>query len=132
MPGQAATLGLRASNYEGPTGIVGVLTAAFRASNLPTTSLWATVPAYVPSAPSPKAALALIEYTAKVLDIWLPTSDLESAAASYERQVSELVAEDDETTDYVRELERRHDADDKQPGRSLVEQVERFLRDRSN
>jgi proteasome assembly chaperone (PAC2) family protein len=127
-----ASIGLQPSTYEGPTGIVGVLTAALRAAELPTTSLWAAVPAYVPSAPSPKAALALIEYTAKVLDIWVPTTDLQIAAASYERQVSELVAEDEETTDYVRELERRHDADDQEPGRTLVEQVERFLRDRGN
>jgi predicted ATP-grasp superfamily ATP-dependent carboligase len=127
-----ASIGLQPSTYEGPTGIVGVLTAALRTAELPTSSLWATVPAYVPSAPSPKAALALLEYTTKILDVWVPTTDLEIAAASYERQVSELVAEDEETTDYVRELERRHDADDAEPGRTLVEQVERFLRDRGN
>lgn len=131
-PERAARIGLQPSRYEGPTGIVGVLTAALRAAGFATTSLWAAVPAYVPSAPSPKAALALVEYTGKALDTWLPSSDLESAAASYERQVSELVAEDDETTDYVRELEKRHDAEDQAPGRTLVEQVERYLRDRSN
>ena len=65
-----------------------------------------------------------------MLEIWLPTTDLEIASASYERQVSELVAEDDETADYVRNLEDSHDRDLDQPGRSLVEEVERFLRDR--
>jgi proteasome assembly chaperone (PAC2) family protein len=125
-------LDLPPSTYEGPTGIVGVLTAASVAADLPTASLWAAVPTYVPSAPSPKAALALVQHTARVLGIWLPTTDLEIAAASYERQVSELVAEDEETAEYVRRLESNHDNDIDQPGRSLVEEVERYLRDRGD
>jgi proteasome assembly chaperone (PAC2) family protein len=123
-------LALSPSTYEGPTGIVGVLTSACVAAGLPTASLWAAVPTYVPAAPSPKAALALVEQLAEVLEVWLPTTDLEIASASYERQVSELVAEDEETADYVRNLEDSHDRDDDQPGRSLVEEVERYLRDR--
>jgi hypothetical protein len=63
----------------------------------------------------------------------VPTTDLEIASAAYERQVTELVQEDDETSDYVSQLEKRHDAggDDEHDGdaRSLVEEVERFLRD---
>jgi predicted ATP-grasp superfamily ATP-dependent carboligase len=123
-------LDLPPSTYEGPTGIVGVLTTACRDAGLKTASLWAAVPTYVPAAPSPKAALALVEQTSRLLGAWLPTTDLEIAAASYERQVSELVAEDDETADYVRNLEDSHDRDDDLPGRSLVEEVERYLRDR--
>jgi proteasome assembly chaperone (PAC2) family protein len=123
-------LDLPPSTYEGPTGIVGVLTTACRDAGVPTASLWAAVPTYVPAAPSPKAALALVEQTARLLGTSLLTTDLEIAAASYERQVSELVAEDDETADYVRTLEDNHDRDIDQPGQSLVEEVERFLRDR--
>jgi proteasome assembly chaperone (PAC2) family protein len=129
-PALQRELGLPASTYEGPTGIVGALTAASAEADLPTVSLWAAVPTYVPTAPSPKAALALVEHSAQVLGIWLPTTDLEIAAASYERQVSELVAEDDETAEYVQTLETNHDEDLDQPGRSLVEEVERYLRDR--
>jgi predicted ATP-grasp superfamily ATP-dependent carboligase len=123
-------LDLPPSTYEGPTGIVGVLTSACRDAGLATGSLWAAVPTYVPAAPSPKAALALVEQAARLLGTSLPTIELEIAASSYERQVSELVAEDDETADYVRNLEDSHDRDIDQPGRSLVEEVERFLRDR--
>jgi predicted ATP-grasp superfamily ATP-dependent carboligase len=101
-----------------------------REAGLPTASLWAAVPTYVPAAPSPKAALALVEQTARLLGVLLPTADLEIAASSYERQVSELVAEDTETADYVRNLEESHDNDEDLPGRSLVEEVERYLRDR--
>ena len=54
-------LGLQASRYEGPTGIVGVLHDACRRAGIPSASLWAAVPHYVSLAPSPRAALALCE-----------------------------------------------------------------------
>lgn len=122
---------LRPSNYEGPTGIVGVLQDAWRTAGLRSASLWATVPSYVPGAPSPKAAMALIERTATMLQTWVPTTDLEIASAAYERQVSELVDADEETSTYVTSLEERHDDE---PGvipsaESIAEEVERFLRE---
>jgi proteasome assembly chaperone (PAC2) family protein len=131
-PALQAELGLQPSTYQGPTGVVGVLSAACREAGLPAASLWAAVPTYVPTAPSPKAVLALLERTAEVLGVWVPTTDLEIASAAYERQVTELVEEDEETSDYVTQLEERHDADDDggTAARSLVEEVERFLRDR--
>jgi proteasome assembly chaperone (PAC2) family protein len=130
-PEVVSVLSLQTSHYEGPTGIVGVLHDAWRRAGLRSASLWATVPAYVPGAPSPKAALALIERTAAMLQTWVPTTDLEIASASYERQVSELVDADEETATYVASLEQRHDIE---PGAaltadSIAEEVERFLRD---
>ncbi|MSX33508.1 MAG: PAC2 family protein, partial [Actinobacteria bacterium] len=53
-------LDLLPSRYEGPTGITGVLHNACREAGIPSAALWAAVPTYVPSSPSPKAALALI------------------------------------------------------------------------
>ena len=124
--------GLRRSSYEGPTGIVGVLQDACGKAGLPAASLWASVPAYVPGAPSPKAALALVERAAEVVSVGVVTTDLEIASASYERQVSEVVAEDDEMREYVAHLEARYngEVDDEETSQaSLVEEVERFLRD---
>jgi proteasome assembly chaperone (PAC2) family protein len=140
-PAVVADLGLRPSTYEGPTGIVGVLHRACQDAGLPSASLWATVPSYVPGAPSPKAALALVERTAALLDTWVPTTDLEIAAASYERQINELVEADEETSSYVSSLEQRHDAEAGGTAHpvldataldpaAFVEEVERFLRDR--
>lgn len=123
---------LRPSTYEGPTGIVGVLHDAARSAELRTASLWATVPSYVPGAPSPKAALALVERTAGMLGTWVVTTDLEIASASYERQVSELVDADEETVQYVAQLEQHHDsaADvDLLDAESIADEVERFLRE---
>lgn len=126
-------LGLARSSYEGPTGIVGVLADACARAGLASASLWAAVPTYVPGAPSPKAALALVERLGGLLDVGVVATDLEIATAEYERQIDELVAEDDETADYVAGLEARFDAgdtddEDLTDASSLVEEVERFLR----
>ncbi|CAN5701389.1 PAC2 family protein [soil metagenome] len=122
-------LDLQQSTYEGPTGIVGVLQEACRQAGLPSASLWAAVPTYVPGAPSPKAALALVERTTGLLDVAVTTTDLEIASASYERQISELVAADEETSAYVAHLEQRYDSGDLSTGSSLIDEVEQFLKD---
>jgi predicted ATP-grasp superfamily ATP-dependent carboligase len=124
-------LGLTQSAYQGPTGIVGVLHDAFRHAGVPSASLWAAVPTYVPSAPSPKAALALVERIGQLLSIPMVTTDLEIASASYERQIDELVADDDETAAYVSRLEQAADEAPEiaEPQGDLIAEVERFLRD---
>jgi predicted ATP-grasp superfamily ATP-dependent carboligase len=131
----ALDLGLEPSNYEGPTGIVGVLHAACIDAGIPSASLWASVPSYVPGATSPKAALALVQRVTEVLGIAVPTTDLEIAAAAYERQVTRLVSEDDETVAYVEQLESHYDDeddDDELDPEVLVEEVEQFLRNQSD
>lgn len=126
-------LGLLRSRYEGPTGIVGVLHTHCRDAGITSASLWASVPTYVPGAPSPKATLALVSKTAELLDVGIATTDLEIAAASYERQINELVVDDDETQAYVTSLERRYDEamHDSEPS-DLVREVEQYLRGRDD
>ncbi len=124
-------LDLQKSNYEGPTGIVGVLNTAAQRAGIPTASLWAAVPNYVSAAASPKAALALLERLQTFLAIGVSATDLEIATSAYERQITELVAEDDETTDYIRTLEQQYDEGNLEhpDPESLVQEVEQFLRD---
>lgn len=128
-PGIAAEHQLERSSYEGPTGIVGVLHESCVAAGLPTLSLWAAVSAYVPGAPSPKAALALVERLAELLVLAVVTTDLEIASAAYERQVSEVVADDEEMTEYLARLERTYDDDSVPSPTSLIREVEEFLRE---
>ncbi len=126
-------MGLLPSRYEGPTGITGVLQSSCRDAGLRSAALWAAVPTYVPSAPSPKAALALTERASQLFELPVVTTELEIASASYERQVSELVSDDTETIEYVEHLEHRFDNNEQDPfaddEESLVDEVERFLRD---
>jgi proteasome assembly chaperone (PAC2) family protein len=127
-------LGLQRSRYEGPTGIVGVLHDVCSRAALPAVSLWAAVPHYVSLAPSPRAALALCNRLADILDTKIETSELDEAAERYSEQVSEAVASDDETAAYVAELEQRADViadeEDLPSGDSLAAELTRFLRER--
>jgi predicted ATP-grasp superfamily ATP-dependent carboligase len=127
-------LGLSASRYEGPTGIVGVLHDACRRAELPSVSLWAAVPHYVSLTPSPRAAVALCEGLEDLLGTEIETTELDEAAAAYADQVSEAVSSDPETAAYVEELERRADTlaeeENLPSGEALAAELTRFLRDR--
>jgi len=127
-------LGLSASRYEGPTGIVGVLHEACNQKGIPSASLWAAVPHYVSLTPSPRGALALCERLGTLIGVEIEADELEEAAQSYEEQVSEAVASDEETAAYVDELERRSDQLDETTnlpsGDALAAELTRFLRER--
>lgn len=126
-------LGLTASRYEGPTGIVGVLHDACKDAAIDSASLWAAVPHYASLAPSPRAALALCRRLAELLGTELDLDELERAEDTYVRQVSEAVSSDEETDAYVRELEARADRleaeADLPSGDTLAAELSRFLRE---
>src|SRR5436309_3238999 len=127
-------LGLSTSRYEGPTGIVGVLHDACNKAGIPSASLWAAVPHYVSLTPSPRAAAALCERLGGLFGIKIETAELDQAAETYEEQVSQAVATDEETAAYVEELERRADTieDDFElpSGDALAAELTRYLRER--
>src|SRR5438445_8836525 len=80
-------LGLQASRYEGPTGIVGVLHDACTQAGIASASLWAAVPHYVSLTPSPRAAKALVDRLADLLQAEVGTADVDEAAEAYAQQV---------------------------------------------
>src|SRR5688500_14780794 len=127
-------LGLSASRYEGPTGIVGVLHDACRQAGIASASLWAAVPHYVSLTPSPKAALALTDRLADLLGADIDSSELAEASENYSEQVSEAVASDPDTPAYIEELEQRADtlAEEAElpSGEALAAELARFLRER--
>lgn len=133
-PDLVAELGLEASRYEGPTGIVGILHDQCREAGIASVSLWAAVPHYVSLAPSPRAALALVRRFGELMHIDVDLDELEQAAEEYAEQVSEAVSTDAETQAYVEELEQRVDAlapeGDLPSGESLAAELSRFLRER--
>jgi predicted ATP-grasp superfamily ATP-dependent carboligase len=126
-------LGLQASRYEGPTGIVGVLHDACRRADVPSVSFWAAVPHYVSLTPSPRAALALCQRLGSLLDTDIDVRELSEAADGYVEQVSRAVATDADTQAYVEELESRSDEIDESElpsGDALAAELTRFLRER--
>jgi proteasome assembly chaperone (PAC2) family protein len=133
-PALVEELGVEASRYEGPTGIVGVILDACRHAGIPSVSLWAAVPHYVSLAPSPRAAHALCRRLGELVGTDIDLAELEQAAEEYNEQVTEAVASDAETAAYVEELERRVDlmeaAEELPSGESLAAELTRFLRER--
>jgi predicted ATP-grasp superfamily ATP-dependent carboligase len=97
-------------------------------------SLWAPVPHYVAALPSPKAALALVETLAKVIEVEIEVDELERASVEYEERLDEAVANEPEVKSLVERLEQQMDeADisfgDLPSGDSIAREFQRFLRD---
>jgi proteasome assembly chaperone (PAC2) family protein len=131
-------LGLAASRYEGPTGIVGVLHDQCRAESVPSVSLWAPVPHYLAAPPNPPATLALLERVSTLCELGLDLQRLERTSAAWREKVDEVTGADDDVRGYVQTLEERFDqetgSDDSwganlPSGDELASEVERFLRD---
>jgi predicted ATP-grasp superfamily ATP-dependent carboligase len=130
---RAAELGISASGYEGPTGIVGVLQDAAARAGFQALSLWAAVPHYIPAGPNPKAALALVQKAAAVLEVPVETDTLARAARAWEEQVTETIDENAELKAYVERLEegvgQRQGTIEIPSGDALAAELEQFLRD---
>jgi predicted ATP-grasp superfamily ATP-dependent carboligase len=133
-PGLVEGLGLSASRYEGPTGITGVLHGYCAEAGLPSVSLWASVPHYLPAVPSAPAALSLLNSLSGLLGARVETERLQSTAEQYQEQVSAAVARDADLASYVRMLEERfdaqteHDMRELPTGDELARELEGFLR----
>ncbi|HWX97712.1 MAG TPA: PAC2 family protein [Solirubrobacteraceae bacterium] len=134
-PALVERLGMQASTYEGPTGIVGILHGACTDAGLPSASLWAGVPHYVAAAANPKAALALVRRVEGLIGVSVDVSELESAAADYERQVELAVQSDPDIQAFVERLEQATESqegptEDVPSGDILAREFQRFLRQR--
>ena len=133
-PDLADRLKLEQSNYEGPTGIVGVFQDACVRADLPAVSFWAAVPHYVAQPPCPKATLALLGQLEDLLQISIPLGDLAEESRAWERGVDELAGEDEEIGDYVRALEETRDTADlpEASGEAIAREFERYLKRRED
>ncbi len=127
-------VGAESSDYKGSSGIVGVLQYMCATADIPTISLWASVPHYVATSPSPKVTLALLRSVEDVLDVSLPQADLPEEARAWERGVDELAQQDSDVAEYVRTLEEAKDATDlpEASGDAIAREFERYLRRRGD
>lgn len=133
------------STYQGPTGIVGVLTQALRDKGIATASLWANMPFYVQRTPNPKGSLALLERLNRGFGFGLNLHDLEVFAARFEAQVAGDIEENSEIADYARRVASMADEEEEEDdgdttdepqaqeelpdAASMVEDLEQFLRE---
>ncbi len=131
-------LGIDGADYEGPTGIVGVLQHEFAKRGIEAASMWASVPHYVSMSPNPKGILALLDAIAPLLglDETIDLDDLRAEAAEFESEVDEAIQDNPEISAYVDMLEDRSDTQEPAPlvesqmpsGDELASEVQAFLR----
>ena len=131
-PALQDVLGLDASTYEGPTGIVGVLQHEAIRRGLRGLSVWAAVPHYVAHPPSPKATVALLVRIEELLGEPIPLGELPEDSEAWQRGVDELAAEDAEIGEYVAQLEEAKDTAElpEASGEAIAREFERYLRRR--
>lgn len=123
--------GLLPSNYEGPTGIVGVLNHWFAREGLAAESLWAACPHYLASTANPKAAQALVAKLTSLTGISIAADALDSDVRAWEAQIEQAVSDNEELEEYVRQLQDTIEEASLGGGdsRNLVGEIEDFLRD---
>ncbi len=126
-----ASLHLERSTYEGPVGILSVIGHAADAAGIPSASLWASVPHYVAGhTPSPTATLALLDRLEDLTGAKLPRGELATEAIAWEASIDAAAADDEEMTEYIRQLERTRDTWDspEASGDAIAQEFERYLR----
>lgn len=136
-PAVAGRLGLQASRYEGPTGIVGVLHTLLRDAGLAGASLWANVPHYLTSSQNPPATAALLRRVSSILEVEFDLAELDAAGQRFRAEVEGALAANPEAREYVARLEQAYDemGESAEPPASLpraedlVLDIERFLRE---
>jgi len=130
-------LELERSNYEGPTGIVGVVHDLCRQNGIDSASLWAAVPHYVAAVPNPKAALALLRRLEGLTGIAVEAAELEEETTDYEEQIGRAVAANPEIEELVSRIEAEQtdlleDEGELPSADTLARDFQRFLRQRGD
>lgn len=111
-PELLSPLGAMLPDYEGPTGLTGVVHFEAQRQGMQAVTLLAHVPHYVAGVPSPKATLALVEAVEALTSVPVPTARLRAASERYEQQVTEAVERDPERRELLERLEQMADLRD--------------------
>lgn len=124
-------LGVEKSNYEGPVGIISVLSIALEELGIPAVALWAAVPHYVHNTPSPKATLSLLSELERMLGFSFDQGGLADEAFAWERGIDEIAEADEEMANYIAQLEKNRDEVDSEAasGDAIARELEKFLRE---
>lgn len=133
-PAVRSELQIERSSYEGPVGILNVLSDLAEQQGIPTVSIWASVPHYVHNAPSPKAMLALIDKLEEIIDVVIPRGTLVVDAAEWQAGIDTLAADDDDMAAYINQLEQARDTVDspEASGEAIAHEFEKYLRKRGD
>ncbi|MBI2909978.1 MAG: PAC2 family protein [Chloroflexi bacterium] len=126
------SLGVRSSNYQGPTGIHSAVYEACQKRSMPMMSLWGHSPSYVQGLSNPKVSHALLAKLKELLRLELDLDDLAVAAATFQEELSKILVAQPELQSYVKNLEEQYDQEgagfDAPSREDVVRELEDFLR----
>ena len=131
----AMRLGLSRPQYQGPTGVAGVMLDALDRAGIPSVSLRVGVPHYLMHAQHPKSAAALLQHLQHVLGIPTDHTNHVDEMSRWQELHDAAVEGDPEASAYVKMLERRHDQLIEKTlasGDDLAAELEEFLRGQSD
>jgi hypothetical protein len=131
-PGLAQALGLSRPQYQGLTGVVGVLHHQLDVAGIPAIALRTSVPHYVMNAPHPRAIAALVSHLQHVTGVPLSQLSFEDEIREWQGRHDEAVADNPEVAHYVTMLEAEYDRRLERSiptGDSLANELEKYLRD---
>ena len=135
----AAEVGYRTGSHDRPARMIDVIGSFAEPIGIPSISLVARVPHYVSTTPYPAASIALLQALSSVSGLMIDTSTLNEAAEETNREVDRLIAQSEEHTQMVRQLEERYhrispvEVDERTlpSGDQIADELERYLRNHS-
>lgn len=121
---------LPASDYTGPTGMVGVASQLMIHERIPAATLWVSVPHYVSTPPNPKAQHALLRELQTLLKIQVDQDEISAEAEKWASAVDHLSQQDPDIAEYIEQLEEARDQEEVEgaTGDTIAAELEKFLR----
>ena len=107
---------LTSSNkYEGPTGIMGVMTKELESMNMQHASIWANIPYYLNSITNPKGAQAILNELNKMLPLNLDLKEINDLSSKFDGYLENILDEHPEIkqiTERLQNIDVLPDTDD--------------------
>jgi len=145
-------LTVRRGGYQGPTGILGVISASLEKVPMPIGNMRGLVPHYLSASRNPKVRHALLARLNELYGLSVDLSELETRSRRFERRVDRALTDRPELAEYVKGLEARieggegssesgRESTETEPrptgggelpsGQDIVRQLEDYFRERS-
>ena len=131
----ARRLGLSRPQYQGPTGVVGVIHERLEREGITAVSLRVGVPHYLANAQHPKSSAALLRHLEHVLGVPTAHGEMYEEIQRWEELHDAAVEGDDQTLSYLTILEYEYDRRTEETvasGESLAAEFEKFLREQQD
>ena len=124
-------------SYEGPTGIVGVMSEALRNAGIPSASLWANAPYYLGSGKNPRCQLALLKRINSTFGLELSLHDMESRIARWQARIEGELNKDPDLAALADKIENpepeaSNELDVLPDSDEIVDEIENFFREQQD